>query len=270
MGSRALFLVSLCGAAGAGGCGDDGGFPNDGGIPPIATGSVAVAWSITDLGGQPLTCDQVGASTVALTLHSLNRVYGVADSFSCGNSPSTSMSIESDVYDASFELHGANLVPVLGADQSQVTVTEGHTTQLAPVAFMVSATGNLVLQLAAPPLTTNCMPTGMMGAGINTDTITLQDAGGTCQPVTFVRSRGGATVGSYTVSCDAPASAPCIENDETLTATNVPSGPYTIHIRGQIGAASCWTNDDSLPVPAQGASLTRTLNLAFAAGTPGC
>lgn len=262
-----LRAILLCAAASAG-C-NGGGFPPDAGIDsPAAVGAFSLAWTITDTGGNPITCDQIGATTVAITLQSLDRVFGAAESFSCGNNPSTSPALPIGHYTVSIELHGTGLDPVVAARQDGVLISENKTTALAPVTFAVNAAGNVALQLAPPvPLTSNCgaPPTG---AGITGETITLEHAGDGCLPITFTRTKGGQAVGTYTVNCAAPNVVGCIENDETLSATNVPSGPYTIHIRGKIGATDCFTNDDSLPVPAQGKSLTRTLNLA--ATKPSC
>ena len=36
-----------------------------------------------------------------------------------------------------------------------------------------------------------------------------------------------------------------------MTVTSVPSDNYTIHVQGNVGATPCWTNNDSLQVPAQ-------------------
>jgi hypothetical protein len=260
--------VILVFAAATAGCGG-GGFPADAGADaPIAVGSFSLAWTLTDTTGAPVTCDQIGASTVAITLQSLDRVFGAAESFSCGNSPSTSPVIPVGNYKISIELHGSGLDPVVAPPQDRVAISENQTTTLAPVTFAVDATGTVALQLAPPaPLTSNC-GAPPAGAGINGESITLEHAGDGCLPITFTRTKGGATIGTYTVNCAAPSAASCIESDETLTATNVPSGPYTIHIRGKIGATDCFTNDDSLVVPAQGKTLTRTLNLA--ATKPSC
>ncbi|HEY0191703.1 MAG TPA: hypothetical protein VGC42_11325, partial [Kofleriaceae bacterium] len=158
--------------------------------------------------------------------------------------------------------------PVAGPDQTDVVVSANHTTQLTPIVFQVDATGTLALQLAAPPNTSACAA-APGGAGITSHTLTLQHADGTCEPAVFTRSRGGVATGTYTVSCTTPAATPCLETDETLTATGLPSGPYLVHVRGAVGATTCWQNDDSLSVPPQSKTLARTLNLAKLT-TPGC
>jgi hypothetical protein len=265
-------LAGLASLVGGAGCGDDGGFPLDAPAPDgsAAHGTVSLAWSLQDLDGQPIQCDQVGASTVSLALRARGQVAGAADSFSCNNSPSTSRVLDPGTYDVTLELHaGANTIATV-PEQPGIVIVDGMTTPLAPVTFVVDARGSLVLSLAAPPATTNCGAPSAMGAGIDGVTITLTQAGGGCAPVTFVHTKNGAPLPPYTVSCSSPAVAACIESDETLTVPTLASGPYTIHVRGTIGAVECWKNDDALQVPALGKPLTTTLNLALQAGTPGC
>jgi hypothetical protein len=266
---RLFILAGLIGLAGGGGCGD-GGFPRDAAKPDAAVmGTVSLAWSLRDLSDQPVQCDQVGASTVFLQLRNRATLSGVAASLSCKNSPSTSQLLEPGVYDVTFELHGLNMTLATASDQNAVVVDAGRDTLLAPVTFVIDATGGLELALAAPPSPSNCKDTGT-GAGITGVAIALEHAGGPCATVTFVRSRGAITLGSYVVNCGSPMVTTCIENDETLTVRSMESGPYTIHIRGKVGAADCWQNDDTLQVPPLGKMLSQTLNLAYQPDASGC
>jgi hypothetical protein len=259
-------LIGLLGCGGCGGCSSDG-FHLDAPEPDATTfGTISLAWSLTDLDGQPIQCDQVGASTVALQLRNRARLQGVPASFSCGNSPSTTQAIEAGIYDVTLELHGQNTTLATAADQRGVVVAAGGDTPLAPVMFAVDARGSLVLSFAAPPSPSNCK-SPPQGAGMTGTTITLVHPSGTCAPVTFLRARGATSLGTYTVSCSSPQVTSCIETDETLTVPTLPSGPYTIHVRGKSGATDCWKNDDALQVPPQGQALTETLNLAI---QPGC
>lgn|SRR5512140_134705 len=268
---RRFILAGLLGLASSTGCGDDGGFPRDAAGPDVMeTGTVSLAWSITDLNDQPIPCDEVNASSVFLQLRDPARLSGSVESFSCQNSPSTSHPLEPGTYDITYELHGINLTAVSAQTQSGVKVEVGKDTPLNPITFKVDAQGSLALALAAPPATTNCKPAGMMGAGITGITITLVHTGDGCAPVTFVRSRGAVMLGSYVVNCSSPMVTTCIENDERLSVASMQSGPYTIQVRGKIGAVDCWKNDDALQVPPQGKMLNQTLNLAYQTGTPGC
>jgi hypothetical protein len=268
-----VILIATAVSAFAAGCDcNGGGFPADARMidAPAARGTVSLAWSLTDLTGQAITCDDVGASFVSLELRRQASVQGAVASFSCANSPSTSQPIEVGTYEVRFELRGQALTPVAAAPQNSVVITRDQNTELAPVTFPVDTNGMLVLAVVAPPFTSNCKPGSLQGAGITTNTITLSRAGGGCAPVTFVRTRGSTQLGTYMVNCSSPQISTCIENDETLTVQSMPSGPYQIHVRGKLGAVDCWANDDSLQVPAQGKARTETLNLAFQAGTPGC
>jgi hypothetical protein len=260
-------LIGLAGNAGCGGC-DHGGFPVDAApIDAPAPGTVSVAWSLTDLMGDPITCEQVGATTVFVELHARNSGSGVGVSLSCGATPGTSQPLEPGTYDASFELHAGSTTLATVADQNGVVVSPGHLTTLSPVAFKVDAVGSLVFSIKAPPHTSNCSSVG--GAGITATTMTLLHTGDGCAPVTFTRSRGATTIGSYVVNCSSPVVTTCIENDEALTAANIASGPYTIHIVGKVGANDCWKNDNSLQVPPQRKTLSDTLNVAHQT-TAGC
>jgi hypothetical protein len=247
---------------------DPGGFQGDAPVDGVVPGNVSLAWSLTDLNRQPIQCAQVGAGFVAMQLSSPGLPTVPAESFACDNSPGVSAALAPGVYDVTFALTGAGLTPVVPPPQ-RVTVASGRTTELAPVTFMLDAQGGVVFTLATPPAA-NCRPPSMNGAGITGVTITLELAGGGCAPVTFARARGATPLGSYTVNCSSPQVAPCIERDETLSVTSMASGPYTIHVRGKVGAVDCWRNDNAVRVPAQGKQLIETLTLELQTGTPGC
>jgi hypothetical protein len=260
-----LALVGGCGAC------DNGGFSRDApAIDAPSPGTVTLAWTLADTGGQPIQCDQVGGNFVLLELRNRATSRGSVVSFACARGRETSPDLEPGTYDVTFSLSGADLTSVTAPEQRSVIVAPGRDTQLAPVTFVIDARGGLVLSLRASGATFNCRSPAMMGAGITGITITLEHAGGGCAPVTFVRTRGQMTLAPYTVNCSSPQVASCIENDETLTVASMASGPYVIHVRGKIGAVDCWRNDNALTVPPQGKSLTEPLNLAFQTGTPGC
>lgn len=255
-------LIALACTTGCGGCSSEG-FHLDAAPPDAAAlGRVSLAWSLTDLAGQPITCDQVGAKTVSLLVRNQAGAGGAPASFSCTNSPSLTQSFVAGMYSIGFQLNGDSGMLATVPDQNNVPIAGGQITPLAPVVFAVDATGSVALSIATPPGTSNCK-SPPMGAGITSMTITLVNEGGSCAAVTLLRARGATPLGSYTVDCGSPQTATCIESDETLTPTApLPSGPYTIHIRGKVGGTECWRNDDSLQVPPQAKVLARTLNLA--------
>jgi hypothetical protein len=253
-----LILTGLIAFASSGGCRA----PN-----PSPTGSISFAWSITDLAGQPTTCTQVNAQSVALRLRNRSNGNVIPATFPCANSPSTAQLV-AGTYDITIELQTADGTRLATApDQTDVTIVSNQVKELRPVTFAASTQSSLVISLATSAAT-NCRPVASDGAGITGTTITLQHTGDGCEPVTFVRSLGTTQQGTYTVNCSSPAVATCIENNETLT-TSLPSGSYTIHVRGKIGAVDCWQRDDTLEVPPPGKPLIRTLDLAHQ-NIPGC
>lgn len=252
----AVLIALMCVA----GCG--GGTP-----PPPVTGSISLAWSITDLNRQPATCAQVGARSVALRLRARTSGNVVATAFPCASSPGTAQ-IAAGLYDISFQLNAADGARLATApDQIGVAIVAGQVKQLTPITFTTSDQGSLVLSIATGT-TANCQPPTAGGAGITANTITLQFAAGGCAPVTFIRQRGSEQRGIYTVNCSSPQIAPCIEKNETLIASLLPE-TYIVRVRGKVGATDCWQRDDTLEVPAPGKPLTRTLGLLHV-NNPGC
>jgi hypothetical protein len=224
-------------------------------------GSVLAAWSIT-VRSQPIACARVGAASVSLLLH--NRASGadVTSTFACTDAQDTTAPVAAGAYDATLTLHTIDgAILATAPTQAGITVRAAQVVALAPVVFAVSNRGKLVLSLGARTASTNCLPPSQGGAGITGSVITLERAAGGCAPVTFVRSRGNTTLGTYTVVCSSPQVVSCIERDESLTVDGIDSGSYAIHVGGLIGPIRCWVGDDALSVPA-GASLVKAIDLA--------
>ncbi len=223
-------------------------------------GAASAAWSITVL-GQPTTCAQVGATSVSLLLH--NRASGteITAAFTCTNTQGKTALVAAGAYDATLTLHAADGTILATAPiQAGVTIGAGQLAALAPVAFVVSDHGKLVLSLATLMTSTNCRPRNEAGADVTGSVITLERAAGGCAPVTFVRSRGTTALGTYLVNCSSPQVTSCIERDETLTADGIESGAYVIRVGGLIGPVRCWAGADTLSVPA-GAPLIQAIQL---------
>jgi hypothetical protein len=227
---------------------------------PPANGSISVAWSIQSIGGQALSCEQIGAGFAALRLRNRASSAIVATAFPCANSPGTTP-IAPGLYDVSFLLNAADGT-LLGTapDQPGVSIVPGRLTQLTPVTFTFGVTPKTTVVLRiATSATTNCQPTSAGGAGITGNTIFLARSDGGCAPAIFTRQRGAEQRGTYQVNCSSPQIAPCIEKDETLTTT-LDRGTYTIRVRGKIGVLECWEREDTLDIPV-GGTVTRTLGL---------
>lgn len=234
-------------------------------------GSVSLAWSIASASGQPLTCAQAGATSVALRLQNRSGGTPVFTAFPCANSPGTA-NVTPGLYDVAIELHdasGARLAT--SSPQTSVAVAIGRTKVLTPVTFAVGTGGggnSVALTLEAEKVATNCQSTSSGGAGINGTTITIIRVGGGCAAVTLVRSRGGVEIGTYQVNCSSPEVAACIERDETLTTTGLTPAGYVVRVGGKIGAVDCWVGESQITVAATGQLQSRIV--LQRQSVPGC
>ena len=228
---------------------------------------MSLDWSLVRMAdGTPISCDQVGGVTVTLLLRNRGMQGGFTEVFSCNTKMGTTPEIPIGTYDVNFELTGVSGQITTAEAQLGLIVKPGEDTVLAPVKFTVNAVGGLDLRVDALKPGGNCAPVASNGAGITQMRITLSHAsGGACEPATIM-------VGTtpYTINCAAPANVGCIEKTTAITAVNLPTDNYQIHIRAdQAAVTSCFVNDDSLRVPPNAASLMRTLNLAPSGGA-GC
>lgn len=254
------------------GCGSGGGFfdaaVREDVIPP--GGTFSAQWMVTDLGGSPIECPKIGGQFMTVLLRNRALPIGEAEVFGCSSLSGQSKVVPAGIYDIRFELSGVAGVLATAPEQMAIEIKSNENTPLAPLVFAVDAQGGLALRLDSNKAGGNC-GAAPNGGGITSTTITLEHAGGgACEPVTFAISAGATKpAGTYTVNCQTPAIGPCIENDQQLTVSNVPSDSYTIHVRGRIGAINCFLNDDSFQVGTGGMVLTRTLNYAQQT-IPGC
>ena len=264
---RALLLT-----AAIAGCGDGGGFPDaplPEGIPP--GGSIALAWRVTDMAGADISCDSIGGQAVTLTLRDPGVSGGSTEVFGCGSKTGTTPLVAIGTYDIGLELNGTTGLLATAPTQPGIRVKSNETTALAPTVFAVNNKGGLALRLDALATGGNCAATTANGAGISNTTLTLtHTTDGTCQPVTLAISAGATgTAQTYSIDCTAPVQAPCLASDQVITASGVTADQYQIHVRGLVGGTACYSNNDSLVVPPNNMTLTRTLNLGHSTGA-GC
>lgn len=251
-------LLALASSAACNSCGPD----------MTAGGTASAAWSIT-AAGRPATCAQVGAASVSLRLHSRASGVDITSAFACTDTQGATSPVVAGAYDATLTLRAADGATIATAPtQAAITIAANQVTALAPVAFTADGRGKLTLSLVTLPTSTNCLPKNQGGAGVTADMITLTHAADGCAPVTFVRSRGTTTLGTYTINCGSPQAASCIERDETLSVAGIDPGPYAISVSALIGPIRCWAETDVLSVPA-GASLVKPIQLA-PSQSPGC
>ncbi|MEO8699243.1 MAG: hypothetical protein ABI867_04340 [Kofleriaceae bacterium] len=256
---RSLFVVCALG------CGGGGGFPVDAGPEPEPpTGKFSLAWTVNNAANEPIACNQIGGQVITVALRNRAVQGGSTEVFTCSSLTGVSAPIAPGVYDMTFSLNGLVGELAIAPPQGGIVITSNETTALTAIAFAVDATGALELVLSSNQTGGNCGAVASMGAGITGTTIALSHAaGGACEPVTFQVSAGATQPAStYLVNCATPVEVGCIENDQKLTVSGIPSGNYKIAVRGKIGTVTCWTNDDSLVVPPLSKVLNRTLNLA--------
>ena len=243
----------------AAGCGNGGGFID----APVPTGSFTANWTVQDLTGTTLACDQVDALRVkiAASAPALNAVINLA--FPCDQVMAMSQQIAPGTYTMTYELDdGTGAMLATAPEQDDIAITSGGDNILPQSTFVVDDHGGLALTVESGVTGGNCAA----GAGITATTVVLTHAGsGGCAPVTF--AIGGA--GSYTVDCTTPTMAGCIDDTQPLTVSGVTSGTYNVAVHGFKGAADCFDGALQLQVPALQQTQTKTVNLT-ATNAAGC
>ncbi len=236
-------------------CGDDTGPPDARRIDGEPEGgTVSLTWAITDPDGVPVSCANVGATSLALSLVPTDQPFGVTDVLSCGSLEGTSRAIAPGSYNITAELGGVTAEDVVFAN---VEVVSGADTPIGNAGFEVVVEGGFEFRMLAGSVG-NCVPLASGGAGLTSVQIVLDDVDGTCVPVTFdiaaSNAGGGGVAGTYTTNCTVPSSFPaCIAEDQTLTvAPTVPSGTYRMTITGFVDANACWSRNPQFNVPAGG------------------
>ena len=255
------------------GCGGGGGFPD---APPAdsppPTGTFSLVWSVIDQNSQPLSCERIAGQAMTVVAHNLAYASGETQPFTCGTGAGTSQGVVPGTYEFDFELSGTFGLLARGTKQTPIVIPANTNTELAPVTFQVEAIGGVALKLASGKAGGNCGAINAGGAGIEQVSITLRHSSdNSCEPITLAITDGATqTGGTYTINCTTPLDRPCIEADQILTATGVPSDAYTIGIRGKVASKVCWANNDLIQVPPLNKTLLRTLNLGQQTQTPGC
>lgn len=245
-------------------CGDAGGFP-DAAIPDTpATGTFSLSWLVVDQNNAPLDCDRIAAQSMTVLTHHKDFEGGSTQPFTCKGGTGMSQPVFGGLYDLNFELSGTFGLLARGATQFNVDIPAGTNTVIQPITFQVEALGSVALNIASGLVGGNCGAASAGGAGIDGVSITLnRNSDVACAPLTLTIAQGATRPGgTYTIDCTTPVVAPCIEADQTITATGVASDAYTIHIKGKVGTKDCFINNDSIQVPPLQKTLTRQLNLA--------
>ena len=225
-----------------------------------------------DQDSQPISCDRIAGQTMTVLAHNKAFEGGSTQIFTCSSGMGTSQQMIAGAYDLDFELAGTFGFYVAAPSQLNVQIPANSNTALDPLVFKVTATGAIELKLATGKSGGNCGATNAGGAGIDAVTITMNhNSDTTCAPLTLTIGQGATQPGgTYTIDCNTPMTFGCIEADQTITASGIPSDGYTMHVIGKIGTKSCYINNDTIQIPPLDKLLTRTLNLALNTQVSGC
>jgi hypothetical protein len=123
-------------------CGDDAGLPDArviDGSPP--GGTLSLTWTLAD-GETPVTCDQVGAATVTLSIIPVGQPFGVTEAFGCTSAQGTTRVIAAGRHDVTATLGGGGAIAP-AVLRLGVEVRSNEVTAVEAIAFDVDATGAL-------------------------------------------------------------------------------------------------------------------------------
>lgn len=240
-----LFALAMFAALLLCACGDDGGpvdaAPVDA-IPP--SGTFSLSWTLSD-GTNPLTCSDVAAVSVAVTLVRQGGIGGVADAFTCEGGQAVSRRFSPGIYNLTVDLRASGsrsliATPVVITD---VEIAVGTDTPLPAQNFVVSPIGGFSFTVDARATAGNCVADSADGAGIVALEFSLSDGSNACVAATFDVAAGSAgSAATYTSDCTTPpAPLPCIDEDQLVTVNPIASGLVTMQITGQkAGPIDCY------------------------------
>jgi hypothetical protein len=235
--------------AAASACGSNEGPPDARGVdgaPP--GGTFSLTWTLHSTTGDAVACGDVGGINVTLSIASDDAAFGFTDLFGCTSAMGTTRLLVPGLYTIKATLESATGQLAAPTTFMHVETKRQQDTALGAVDFVVDATGGLQFELAADTFTDNC---SAGGAGIEGMTLELHDGTDTCEPATFEIAAGANQGAStYVSDCQTLPVAPCIDQDQIITATGLTSGPARLVATGLVGGAACWSGVHLVTVPA--------------------
>jgi len=254
----ALFTLIACG-------GDDTADPVDADMTPDAdvSGTLSFSWTLTD-GATPITCADVDATTVSITLLPIGVVGSDADAFGCAEGEATTRGFRARDYDVEIAVRTTEGDLTDRIVMNNVTIEENGNTDLGAVVFDVVRNGSFTFNLAAIATGGNCaavVPDD--GAEIVKWQLELQD-GTTCVGVQFdigasASDPTGFPADDYdTIACNDATYDGCILSDQDISVTDVESGPHNLVITGfRTGDVPCYQTTAQIGIP--GGDLTTSV-----------
>jgi hypothetical protein len=118
-------------------CGSGGGIPDAAHSDGPSIGEFSVSWSLVDNTGQPITCEQAGATGVLTTIKDQANDALFSSTFACPLGSAVSGALTGSTYELHFSLLGASGALATASPQTAI-VTADHTTQLQALVFEVS------------------------------------------------------------------------------------------------------------------------------------
>ena len=267
--ARLLGFAVVTGAALIG-CQSSSGFPDAHQIDAMLDpGMFDVTWTLHD-GSNSLKCDDVGAQNVVVGVQRSDMSYPLTETFPCSAGMGTGVRMyPAGEYTLTYSLTNQQGQLAIAPNQLDFEILPDQTVHAAPVSFGVNAIGGIALSVNTGA-TSNCGDVGTGGAGITADSISLiRD--NACVAATFAINAGMTQpAGTIDATCPQVSAGPCLENDQSATATGLPSGAYSIEVIGQIGDANCWVGSQNVEVLTDNASVNVMMPLLLQDGTSGC
>lgn len=239
--------------------------------PPV-TGTFSMSWTISD-GSGTITCGDVGASSVSVTLIPDGSFSGEVEAFSCASGAGASRGIAPGLYDVTIDVSASLGRSLLGeaVKLQDIEIVANNNTTLPAQEFVVEPVGSFSFFVDGDAAGGNCETVANGGAGIVGIEFGLKDSDGACVPTDFVVEAGSQSGGTYSSDCTTPpAPLPCIGKDQLIAVTTVSSGSYTMDITAQKeGPIDCYSYISSFTVVGAGlatevGSLTLDLEYSLA------
>jgi hypothetical protein len=235
---KLLSLLALC-ALPLASCGDDGAPVADAGIDaPSAAGTFSLAWLISD-GSNTISCDDVGAVSVAVTVLEQGAAGGSVDAFTCDGGEAVSRQFSPGTYDMTINLRASGSRSLIAAPVQlrDIEINDGAVTALPEQTFVVAPTGSFTFTVNTQASAGNCETVANSGAEITGLVFGLEDKDGVCVAATFNVAKGAdvdSVAGMYTSDCTTPpAPHGCIDADQLVTVDPIASGPLVLTVTGQ-------------------------------------
>jgi hypothetical protein len=263
-------MVMMAAMAVAPGCGGGSDNPDAGPIDAAVTrGTMSLAWSLTDLDDNPITCEDVGALSISVTV-TPPGFGGVVEPFSCAGGMGTTSDLRATTYNVV-------VIPssVLGALSESilidsVEVVAGQNVDLGTLVFEIDPVGSFNFKVDTGATAGNCDDEGAGGGALTALEFRLVDDQDICVPTTFIIGDTSATPPvTYEADCQG-ATIGCFEKDVVFSVLDTRSGPHTLEITGTKNGLDCYARSSIISIP--GNSLGRMLGnqILSLASTPEC